>query len=356
MRPDHARSQPPLLVTMGDPAGIGPEITTKAWQALRGDPKYIFAVIAPKPLYSDVPVTEIKHIRQARDVFATSLPILPLDPDSQGGEMIISHQADPQNAPAITASISRAVALALSGEAAAIITNPISKDILYKAGFQHAGHTEFLGALTRNAHDHGPYIQAPQARGPVMMLASGRHLPGGGLRVALATVHMSLKKATQSLTTDIILNRTRVLNAALQTDYGIPHPRIALTGLNPHAGEDGALGYEEQDIINPAAAILRAEGLTVTDAQPADTLFHAEARTGYDAVLAMYHDQGLIPVKTLDFHGGVNITLGLPIIRTSPDHGTAFNIAGHNKARAESLIAAIKTAREISDYRSAYAE
>ena len=179
-------------------------------------------------------------------------------------------------------------------------------------------------------------------------------LAGGGLRVGLATVHLSLKDAADQLSADAILNNTRVINGALKCDFGIPKPRISLTGLNPHAGEGGALGMEERNIINPAARVLREEGLNVTDAQPADTLFHAEAREGYDAVLAMYHDQGLIPVKTLDFHGGVNITLGLPIVRTSPDHGTAFGIAGQNKARPDSLIAAIKSARDIANNRARY--
>jgi 4-hydroxythreonine-4-phosphate dehydrogenase len=179
-------------------------------------------------------------------------------------------------------------------------------------------------------------------------------LSGGGLRVGLATVHLSLKEAAAQLSGDAIIQNARVMDGALKCDFGIKDPRISLTGLNPHAGENGSLGTEEDDIINPAARVLRQDGINATDAQPADTLFHAEARQAYDAVLAMYHDQGLIPVKTLDFHGGVNITLGLPIVRTSPDHGTAFNIAGQNKARPDSLIAAIKTAREIANNRKAY--
>jgi 4-hydroxythreonine-4-phosphate dehydrogenase len=165
---------------------------------------------------------------------------------------------------------------------------------------------------------------------------------------------MSLKDAAEQLSAEVIIRNARVMQGALQCDFAIASPRIALTGLNPHAGENGSLGTEEIDIINPAARVLRAANINATDAQPADTLFHAEAREGYDAVLAMYHDQGLIPVKTLDFHGGVNITLGLPIVRTSPDHGTAFGIAGQNKARPDSLIAAIKTAREITDNRQAF--
>ena len=251
----------------------------------------------------------------------------------------VSGQPDSGLTPYITGSIARAVSACLSGDAAAVITNPISKDVLYQAGFTHPGHTEYLGELTKDAANNGP-------RGPVMMLS------GGGLRVALATVHLPLKDAATQLSSDKIINTALVMDHALRHDFNIKAPRIALTGLNPHAGENGALGREEIDIINPAARALRDKGINVTDAQPADTLFHAEAREGYDAVLAMYHDQGLIPVKTLDFHGGVNITLGLPIVRTSPDHGTAFNIAGQNIARPDSLIAAIKSAREIADNRA----
>ena len=255
--------------------------------------------------------------------------------DGPAGEL---GQPTAKNAPSVISSIEKAVSLCLSGDADAVVTNPIAKHVLYEAGFRFPGHTEFLGSLGQG-HD------APYAPGPVMMLAAQ------DLRVGLATVHVALKSAAMQLSTDTILRTARVMIGALKTDFGVKNPRLALTGLNPHAGEDGALGREEIEIINPAAQILRGEGHDVTDAQPADTLFHAEARRGYDAVLAMYHDQGLIPVKTLDFHGGVNITLGLPFIRTSPDHGTAFGIAGQGVARPDSLIAAIKTAREIANNR-----
>jgi len=323
---------------MGDPAGISPEITVKAWNSLRTHSEYSFAVIAPPHVLeqADARVKFITDLSDAVEVFQNSIPVLPLE-----GPVATSGQPSTAHAVTITESIERAVGLALSGEAAGVVTNPISKDILYQAGFTHPGHTEYLGDLTKTA-------KAPYTRGPVMMLA------GGGLRVGLTTVHLSLKKATETLSTDTILRNARVMDGALKCDFGIKIPRISLTGLNPHAGEGGALGREEMDIINPAARTLRAEGLNVTDAQPADTLFHADARKNYDAVLAMYHDQGLIPVKTLDFHGGVNITLGLPIVRTSPDHGTAFDIAGQNIARPDSLIAAIKTARDIADNRAQY--
>ena len=324
---------------MGDPAGIGPEITVKAWNALKAQPGFTFAVIAPPRVIEAAggKVQIISTLAEASDVFAKAIPVLPLD-----GRIAIAGEPSPDHAMTITESIERAVGRCLKGEADGMVTNPIAKDILYQAGFKFPGHTEYLGELT-----HG--TDAPYPRGPVMMLA------GGGLRVGLATVHLPLKDAAKQLSAEAILNNARVINGALKCDFGITDPRISLTGLNPHAGEGGALGMEERNIINPAARLLREEGLSVTDAQPADTLFHAEARENYDAVLAMYHDQGLIPVKTLDFHGGVNITLGLPIVRTSPDHGTAFGIAGQNKARPDSLIAAIKAARNIANNRASYA-
>lgn len=326
---------------MGDPAGIGPEITLKAWTALKDDPNYTFAVIAPLSVIEDTasrlglggPLA-ITNLEQSAKVFGIALPVI-----DQGRTGNVTPGA-PSAAQAgfVTDSISRGVSLCLSGEAAALVTNPISKEVLYRAGFSHPGHTEYLGALTKDAPYDGP-------RGPVMMLSAA------GLRVALATVHLSLSDAAAQLSADKIISNAKVMNSALIHDFGIAKPRIALTGLNPHAGEAGALGREEIEIINPAAQALRDMGIDATNAQPADTLFHAEARAGYDGVLAMYHDQGLIPVKTLDFHGGVNITLGLPIVRTSPDHGTAFDIAGKGIARADSLIAAIKAARDIANHR-----
>lgn len=329
---------------MGDPAGIGPEITLKAWHALKDTPQYTFAIIAPMSVMDAAAESlglggplAVTELHQTSKVFGIALPVI-----DQGRTGSVT-PGSPSSAQSdyVTNSIARGVKLCLSGEAAGIVTNPISKDVLYKAGFTHPGHTEYLGELTKNAPHDGP-------RGPVMMLAVT------GLRVALATVHLSLSDAVTQLSADKIISTAKVMDAALKRDFGVANPRIALTGLNPHAGENGALGREEIEIINPAANALRDMGVNVTDAQPADTLFHAEAREGYDGVLAMYHDQGLIPVKTLDFHGGVNITLGLPIVRTSPDHGTAFDIAGKGLARADSLIAAIKSARDIADMRAAY--
>ena len=328
----------PLLLTLGDPAGIGPEITVKAWAALKNQTQYSFAIIAPPEAISGSggKIETIDNLSQTRDVFNRAIPVLPIS-----GNAARPGQPSSKHAGTVTRSIELAVTKVLERAAAALVTNPIAKDVLYDAGFNFPGHTEYLGHLT--AH-----IDPPYARGPVMMLA------GGDLRVGLATVHLPLKEAAAQLSKDAILKNARVMAGALRCDFGIKAPRLSLAGLNPHAGEGGALGREEIEIINPAAKILRSEGITITDAQSADTLFHTEARAGYDAVLAMYHDQGLIPVKTLDFHGGVNITLGLPIVRTSPDHGTAFNIAGQNIARPDSLIAAIKLARDIADNRAAY--
>ncbi|PHR60510.1 MAG: 4-hydroxythreonine-4-phosphate dehydrogenase PdxA [Robiginitomaculum sp.] len=316
---------------MGDPAGIGPEITNKAWKNLKGDKDLTFFIIGDPSHYENVQI--IKTPAHAASVFPNALPVLPIKCPP-----VIIGQPNEAAAPAITGSIEMAVQFCLDGRASAIVTNPIAKDILYKAGFTFPGHTEYLAELTKS-------VTPPYPRGPVMMLSAKN------LRVALATIHIALKDVPNALTRENVLQTARVLHGALAIDLGITNPRISMTGLNPHAGENGALGKEEIDILIPAAAQLRAEGIQITDPQSADTLFHEEARENYDGVLAMYHDQGLIPVKTLDFHGGVNTTLGLPIIRTSPDHGTAFGIAGQGNARPDSLIAAIKLAKTMSQKR-----
>ena len=333
----------PLVLTVGDPAGIGPEIAVKAWKALRNEPELAFAMLAPHDLIvrhcktqSLPPPRNINDIAATSEYFANSLPLLPM---VLGAQVTDGHPAQ-ANASVVTGSIERAVNLCLSGAADAMITNPISKEVLYEAGFEFPGHTEFLGKLTEDAN-------APYARGPLMMLANSE------LRVALVTVHQSVEEAAQSVSQEKIIKHARILHGALRQDLGIENPLIGLAALNPHAGEGGAMGDTEITIINPAAKQLRAEGINVTDAMPPDTMFHKEARDQYDAALCMYHDQGLIPVKTIDFHGTVNVTLGLPIVRTSPDHGTAFNIAGQNKARPDSLIAAIKMARDIANTRHA---
>ena len=324
MPSNHAIIPPlPLALTIGDPAGIGPEITHKAWQALRGSDTRFF-VIADPVFYPNAAL--IDRPSQAQSKFADALPILPIDSPS-----IVPGKPDPSAAEAITKSIKMAVKCVQMGQASAVVTNPIAKDILYKAGFSHPGHTEFLAKLTHAAK-------------PVMMLSAQN------LRVALATIHIPLQDVPGAITQDVILQTAAILQTSLRRDFGIDKPRIAMAGLNPHAGENGALGRAEIEVLNPAAEKLRAAGIDISNARPADTLFHAEARTGYDAVLAMYHDQGLVPVKTLDFYGGVNTTLGLPIIRTSPDHGTAFDIAGTGKARADSLIAAINAAQMMANF------
>lgn len=330
----------PLALTLGDPAGIGPEITWKAWERLRGEPDLAFAIIAPpaaltRVLRADHPVRVITDISDARGCFADALPVLAIE-----GNAARPGEPDPTHADTITRSIQTAVSLCLSRDADAVVTNPIAKDVLYRAGFSFPGHTEYLGSLCAGT-------DALYHPGPVMMLTTQ------DLRVGLATIHIPLCDVPTAMTPTIVMDTARTLLGALKHDFGIDHPRLAVCGLNPHAGENGALGSEEQDIINPVCRLLRAEGHRVTDALPADTLFHTEARLTYDGVLAMYHDQGLIPVKTLDFHGGVNVTLGLPIVRTSPDHGTAFGIAGQGTARPDSLMAALRKARKIATHRYA---
>jgi 4-hydroxythreonine-4-phosphate dehydrogenase len=314
---------------MGDPSGICGEITAKAWRALAATGP-AFALIAD-PFWIgdyDVPINVIRSLDQVDDVFASALPVLALSLP----EIARPGRPDPANAPAIIASIEQAVRLALSGEASAVVTNPISKAVLYEAGFPHPGHTEFLGALTGGT--------------PVMMLACPE------LRVVPVTIHVSLRRALEGVTIAAILATARATHAALQRDFAIARPRLAIAGLNPHAGEQGAMGTEEQTIIAPAIAQLQAEGIDATGPHPPDTMFTALARPGYDAAICMYHDQALIPLKTLDMVQGVNVTLGLPIIRTSPDHGTAFGIAGTGQADPASLIAALRLAAELAARRA----
>ncbi|HEX7390999.1 MAG TPA: 4-hydroxythreonine-4-phosphate dehydrogenase PdxA [Acidiphilium sp.] len=319
----------PLVLTMGDPAGIGGEVMASAFRAahapgagiapwfLIGDPDWAAGF--------DVPVETIGDPAEAFGVFARALPILPerlAVPATPG-------RPDPRNAGAVIRSIEIAAKLALSGRASAVVTNPIAKSVLYAAGFAHPGHTEFLGELTGAAH-------------PVMMLAAP------GLRVVPVTVHVSLRRAIESLTADAIVTAGTITHSALIRDFGIAAPRIAVAGLNPHAGEGGAMGSEDAEIVAPAIAALRAVGIDATGPLPPDTMFTPSARLNYDAALCMYHDQALIPLKTIDMENGVNVTLGLPVIRTSPDHGTAFDIAGKGIARPASLIAALRLASTMA--------
>lgn len=322
----------PLAVSMGDPAGIGLEIAAKAWEALRGQGA-VFALLGdPAALHlvaPNTPIARISRLPEAAGAFRQALPVLPIALAAP----LTPGEPNPANAQATIEAIRQGVALAQAGEAAGLVTLPIAKSVLYESGFRFPGHTEYVAHLTG-------------APSPVMMLA------GASLRVALATIHLPLRAVADALSGPHIETVARVVLRALERDFGIPRPRLALAGLNPHAGEAGALGREELEIINPAAARLRAEGYDVSDAKPADSLFHAEARARYDAVLAMTHDQGLIPIKTLHFWDAVNVTLGLPIVRTSPDHGVGFDIAGQGVARADSLMAAIQLAAELAARRS----
>lgn len=321
----------PLALTMGDPAGCGPAITYDAWQKMRDDDTAVFYVHADPGLWPDQAVQSITSAAEARAVFRDALPVRPLR--AQVGS-VNAGTPDTAHVPAILASIRNAFDDAVSGRAAGMVTNPISKALLAEGGFTHPGHTEFIAEL---ASEH-----TGTAHTPVMMLT------GGGLRVALVTIHLALRNAIEAVSVERITRITRITHAALQRDFAIPVPRIALTGLNPHAGEEGLLGREEIDIINPTAGRLRADGIDVTDARSADTVFAEMLAGAFDAVIAMTHDQGLIPVKTLDLWGGVNTTLGLPIIRTSPDHGTAYDAARAGTARPDSLIAAVKLAGDLA--------
>jgi 4-hydroxythreonine-4-phosphate dehydrogenase len=326
---------------MGDPAGIGGEILAKAWhrrEEHRPGEKLtpVFFVIGdPNWLAPLCPIQVLDDPAQAQTVFHSALPVLPeplANPVRRG-------QGDPENGPAIIRSMERAVALVARGGASGVVTLPINKHVLQSAGFPHPGHTEFLGEL---AARHWP--DAPHD--PVMMLACPQ------LRVVPVTVHMALQRAIETLSIERILAVARITDAALRRDFGLTAPRLALAGLNPHAGEEGRMGSEDAALIAPAVTILRQEGIDARGPLPADTLFHAEARERYDVALGMYHDQVLIPIKTLDFHGGVNATLGLPFIRTSPDHGTAFDIAGQGVAREDSLLAALCLAGSMAHTRT----
>ena len=327
----------PLVLTLGEPAGVGPEIVAAAWKALNAQ-ALAFAVIGDAALLraQGVPVVEVTLPGDAQSRFASALPVIhrPLPAPVEVG------RPDPANASAVADGIEEAVSFALSGEASGVVTAPIAKAPMYASGFRFPGHTEFIAELTADA----PY---PGTRGPVMMLTAQN------LRACLVTIHVALDQAPELVTAERVARTARVVHESLKRDFAIARPRLAMAALNPHAGEGGALGLQELDILIPVAEQLRAEGIDITDPRPADTMFHDEARTGYDAAICMYHDQALIPVKTLDFWGGVNVSLGLPIIRTSPDHGTGFDIAGKGIARPDSLIAAIRLASEMAAARAA---
>ena len=333
----------PLAVSMGDPAGIGLELAVRAWAERDAESPPFFLV------------GDGDALARAADRAGLVRPKITDDASVIGGDKLsvlhipLATEETPgapnsANAPATIAAIERAVAAVRTGAASALVTLPIAKNVLQAAGFGFSGHTEFVAHLTEN--DAWPRNFAHHRRGPVMLLASP------SLKVALATIHTPLAQVSHLLNIEILVRVGRVLGEALLRDFGIAAPRIALCGLNPHAGEAGHIGREEIDIINPAAAQLRADGLDVTDASSADALFHEGARANYDAAIALYHDQGLIPVKTLHFWDAVNVTLGLPIIRTSPDHGTGFDIAGEGQARPDSFRAALALAWSMAEQRA----
>lgn len=329
------RPVPPLALTMGEPAGVGPEIIAAAWKAHLSP----FVVVGDARLMAThAPVEVVTDPASASAVFDRAIPVL----DQPLSAPVTPGQPDPAHASAITGWIETAVRLCLDRAVAGMVTAPIAKAPLYQAGFRFPGHTEFIAELTADA----PW---GQTRGPVMMLTAK------DLRACLVTIHTPLSQVPEMVTAERVSRVARVVHEALIRDFGIARPRLALAGLNPHAGEGGSIGLEEQEVLIPAATALRAEGLDISDPRPADTLFHDEARTTYDAVLCLYHDQALIPVKTLDFWGGVNVSLGLPVVRTSPDHGTGFDIAGRGIARPDSLIAALVLARTMADRRIAAA-
>ena len=326
----------PLALTLGEPAGIGPDITLSAWQRrdelalppfyLLGDPDFLAR--RARQLGVSVPLRVVEP-DAAASTFASALPVVAL------AERITAEagRPDPSSGPAAIASIRRAVADVLAGRAHAVVTNPVAKAVLYRTGFAEPGHTEFLARLAQEA--------TGRAAHPVMMLWSPE------LAVVPVTIHLPVREVSLRLTADLIVETGRIVARDLRARFGIAQPRLALAGLNPHAGEDGALGEEDAAVVAPAVERLRREGIDARGPLPADTMFHAAARRAYDVALAMYHDQALIPIKTLAFDHAVNVTLGLPFVRTSPDHGTAFDIAGSGRANPASLVAALKLAARL---------
>lgn len=326
----------PLALTLGEPAGIGPDITIAAWLKRRELDLPAFyllgdeALIArrAKALGAAVRIASVTT-GEAEAAFPQALPVVASGEPASAAP----GKPDASSAPAALASIRQAVTDVREGRAGAVVTNPIAKSVLYSAGFRHPGHTEFLAEL---AAEDGP---TPQ---PVMMLWSPR------LAVVPVTIHVSLRDALAQLTSELIISTVRIVATELKSRFDIANPRIAISGLNPHAGEDGSLGHEEQTVIAPAIKTLRGDGIEAKGPLPADTMFHEAARNSYDCAVCMYHDQALIPIKTVAFDDAVNVTLGLPFIRTSPDHGTAFDIAGTGKANPASLIAALRLASRMA--------
>jgi 4-hydroxythreonine-4-phosphate dehydrogenase len=328
---------PPLALTLGEPAGIGPDLTIQLWRRRAKLRLPAFYVVADPEfirrrahlLGLDVAVSVVTPA-QATETFAYALPVVTLDIPTTA----LPGQPDTSSAPSAVASIRHAVADVLAGKAAAIVTNPVAKNVLYRSGFAEPGHTEFLARLVQETT--GKPVK------PVMMLWSPE------LAVVPVTIHLPFKEVVTQLTSELVVETARIVARDLASRFGIAHPRIVVAGLNPHAGEQGALGAEDGAIVAPAVKQLQAEGINAVGPLPADTLFHERARASYDVALCMYHDQALIPIKTLAFDHAVNVTLGLPFVRTSPDHGTAFDIAGKGAADPSSLIAALTLAARLS--------
>ena len=340
-RDDAPITRPCLALSMGEPGGIGPDIALMAWRRLHATgPAFCF--IGPLPLLRaraerlgmQVPLVAINDLRQAADTFPHALPVF--TPPAMPEIIDAPGQALKENAAAVLFSIEQAVRLTLQGHAGGIVTLPIQKESLYEADFPFEGHTDYLAGLAQRLQE----LEQPPR--PVMMLTAR------GLRTVPVTIHIPLQEVPARLSEESIFRQGMIIARDLARFFGINNPRLAVAGLNPHAGEGGRMGQEEHTIITPAIERLRAEGIDVIGPLPADTMFHEEARARYDAALCMYHDQALIPVKTLDFHGGVNATLGLPFVRTSPDHGTALELAGGGRARPDSLIAALRLAAEMT--------
>ena len=332
-------SGPVLALTRGDPSGIGIEIALKTWLATHSaaegtEPFFLLADLdhcrrVATDLGLDVPILASDPATARRD-FATALPIVPLDIKTLGRPGL----PDAADAHGTIASLERSVELVASGDASAVVTLPVSKEILHRVGYAHPGQTEFMGEMTK--HLYGVEARA------IMLLWSPI------LAVVPATIHVPIASVPGLVTQALIVDTVRIVARDLAARFGLQAPRIAVTGLNPHAGEGGDIGREDIEIIMPALDRLRAEGISVSGPYPADTLFHTAARSRYDVVVTMYHDQALIPIKTLAFDSAVNVTLGLPFVRTSPDHGTAFDIAGKGVANPASLMAALQLAGRLA--------
>ncbi len=328
----------PLALTLGDPAGIGPDVTLLAFAARNREAIPPFVLIGDETVLAEraetlglsIPIAKIAAPADAAQIFPDALPVLPIAVSGS----VVAGQPSLEAMDAVKRSIETAVGLVQEGEARAVVTNPVSKSHLYRAGFAFPGHTEYLASLASG--EATPLL-------PVMMLVAGP------FKVVPATIHIPLKDVERTLTRDLLAETIKITDRDLRRFFGYGRPRLAVSGLNPHAGEQGSLGREEIEIIEPVIAEAQAQGLDVSGPYPADTLFHEAARQRYDAAICMYHDQALVPFKTLAFEEGVNVTLGLPFVRTSPDHGTAFDIAGTGKTNPRSLIEALRLASAMSE-------